>query len=81
MFSAVIDAKPLNDYKLHLLFKNGEEGIFDMRPYLDLEVFQPLKNLETFNAVRVSFDTVEWQDEIDIDPETLYAGCEKLITI
>jgi hypothetical protein len=78
MYPAIVQVKPLDDYKLHLSFKNGQEGIFDMKPYLHIEIFKPLQNLEIFNSVKISFDTVEWQNEIDIDPETLYEDSVKL---
>jgi hypothetical protein len=55
-----------------LTFENGENKIFDVKPYLNLGIFKELKNLEMFNTVRVSFDTIEWQNQADIDPETLY---------
>ena len=31
-----------------------------------------IKNENIFNAVKVSFDSIEWPNEADIDPETLY---------
>ena len=79
MYQAIIKVQPLPDYQLALTFKNGEKGIFDMKPYLELEVFKPLQNQAIFNAVKISFDTIEWMDEIDIDPETLYHSCVKMV--
>lgn len=32
-----------------------------------------LKDLSLFKSAKVNFDTVEWENEADIDPETLYA--------
>ena len=72
MFFAVIDVAPLNGYTLHLKFKNGEEKIFDMKPYLETGIFKELKDEKIFKTVKVSFDTVEWANKADIDPETLY---------
>ncbi len=80
MYQAVIKVQPLENYKLFLTFKNGEEGVFDMRPYLELDVFKPLLNETIFNTVKVSFDTIEWIGEIDIDPETLYHSCVKMVS-
>jgi hypothetical protein len=31
-----------------------------------------LKDVRIFNSVRVSFDTIEWENEADLDPEFLY---------
>ncbi|MFM7558509.1 DUF2442 domain-containing protein [Cylindrospermopsis raciborskii] len=43
-----------------------------MRPYLDMTVFQPLKNPGFFGLASVNYGTVVWPGEIDIAPETLY---------
>lgn len=74
MFFAVIDVQPFPDYLLRLTFKNGEQKVFDMKPYLDIGIFQELKNEQIFKSAKVSFDTVEWENKADIDPETLYHG-------
>lgn len=72
MYFAVTEVTPLENYKLSLKFKNGEEKVFDMIPYLETGIFKELKDETLFKTVRVSFDTVEWANEADIDPETLY---------
>ncbi len=72
MYFAVTEVTPLKNYKLSLKFKNGEEKVFDMTPYLEIGIFKELKDEVLFKTVRVSFDTVEWANEADIDPETLY---------
>lgn len=80
MYLAVIDVEPLNDYKLLLTFENGEKRIFDVSPYLDKGIFQELKNEEKFRSVRVSFDSIEWCNQADLDPEFLFEkskACQK----
>ena len=72
MYFAIKDVKSLPDFKLYLHFKNGEEKIFDMKPYLDIGIFKELKNESIFNSVRVSFDSIEWSNEADFDPAVLY---------
>ena len=72
MYLAVIDVEPLNDYKLLLTFENGEKRIFDVSPYLDKGIFKELKDEEKFNTVRVSFDSIEWCNQADLDPEFLF---------
>ncbi|MEA3451946.1 MAG: DUF2442 domain-containing protein [Bacteroidota bacterium] len=72
MYFAVKDVKPEKDYFLLLTFESGEKKRFDMKPYLDIGIFKELKDLEIFNSVYKSFDTVEWCNEADIDPEILY---------
>ncbi|MCK9640469.1 MAG: DUF2442 domain-containing protein [Prolixibacteraceae bacterium] len=72
MYLAVKTVKPINNYNLILTFDNGEKRQFDMKPYLDRGIFQELKDISKFNTVRVSFDTIEWDNEADLDPEILY---------
>jgi len=68
----VIKAKPLIDYQLQLLFTNGESRIFDVKPYFDKGIFKELKTLEIFNSVKVIDGTVQWRNEADFCPDTLY---------
>ena len=72
MYLSVKKVKPIENYQLFLTFENGEKRIFDMKPYLGVGVFKELKDINIFNTVRTSFDTVEWSNEADIDPEILY---------
>ena len=39
MYLAVVEVKPLLDYKLLLTFENGEKRTYDMKPYLDKGIF------------------------------------------
>ena len=43
-----------------------------MKPYLQLGIFQELKDISLFKTVRTSFDSIEWENEADLDPEILY---------
>lgn len=72
MYLAVKSVTPINNYNLILTFENGEKRRFDMNPFLDKGVFKELKDISKFNSVRLSFDTIEWDNEADIDPEILY---------
>ena len=72
MYPAVTNAQPKENYHLLLTFENGEKRIFDMKPYLEIGIFQFLKNQKVFNSVRVVFDSIEWVNEADFDPEILY---------
>lgn len=63
---------PLDDYKLEIVFENGERRIFDAKPYLHRGVFGRLQNLATFQAARVIAGSVEWPGDIDLSYDTLY---------
>lgn len=73
----VVSAKANDDYSLDLEFSDGKRKCFDVKPYLDYEVFKPLKNLDYFKQIKIAFGTVRWTDEQDISPETLYLEGEE----
>jgi hypothetical protein len=73
----VTNVIPLENYLLSVEFSNGEKGILDMRPYLDFGVFKRLKERDSFHQVRVSFDTIEWNAGVDLDPEFVYSKCQR----
>lgn len=61
-----------DDFSLDLTFDDGSVRRFDVKPYLDYEVFKELKRLNYFKQVRIAFNTVQWPNEQDISPATLY---------
>lgn len=52
MFFAVTNVIPLDNYQLWLKFKNGEEKIFDMKPYLEKGIFKKLKDENIFKTAK-----------------------------
>ena len=72
MYISITAVKPLPDYQLELTFENAEQRIFDLKPYLSTGIFSELKDAAVFNSVHISFDTVEWNNGADIDPEVLF---------
>lgn len=67
----VVSVQPLDDYKLRIKLSNGRQGVFDVKPYLDLEVFRELKDERYFFNARVDYGTVVWPHEQDIAPDTI----------
>ena len=78
MYLAIKDVKPQDNYVLLLTFENGEKRQFDMKPYLDFGIFQELKDLRIFKTVKPSFDSIEWDNEADFDPEILYQKSQRI---
>ncbi|MBP8848958.1 MAG: DUF2442 domain-containing protein, partial [Breznakibacter sp.] len=72
MYFAVKNVQPTDNYHLILTFENGDKRLFDMNPYLNIGIFQELKDKAEFKKVKVSFDSIEWENEADFDPEVLY---------
>ncbi len=60
------------DYQLLLTFENGEKRLFDMHEYINKGVFSELSDERLFKTVHISFDTIEWENGADLDPEILY---------
>jgi hypothetical protein len=67
-----INVKPLEDYFLEIEFSNGEIRKFDCHPYLNGDWFSELLNINVFNSVRISGNTVEWATGQDLCPDCLY---------
>jgi len=69
---------PEKNYTLHLWFNNGEEGILDIKPYLEKGIFRELKNKQMFNTVRPFIGTIQWANEADLCPDTVYLDSVKI---
>lgn len=68
----VVRVKANDDYSLDVKFDDGTLKRFDAKPYLEHGIFKELRDLDYFKKVRVAFGTVQWPNEQDISPETLY---------
>jgi hypothetical protein len=76
MYPSIVKVTLGKNYVLSILFDNGESGTLDMKQFLDFGVFKRLKDHNAFKKVRVSFDTIEWESGIDLDPEFVYEECK-----
>jgi hypothetical protein len=77
MLQDVLTVKPLTDYKLHLLFEDGMEGVVDLSKMIEFTgVFAPLKDRSFFEGVYVNpeLGTIQWENDADLDPDVLYAA-------
>ncbi len=72
MYTGAKEVKPLSDFRLLILFDNGERRIFDVSPYLKHGIYRDLQNPRIFNTARVDFDSVIWPNGADFAPEVLY---------
>lgn len=69
--------KVLEEYKLLLIYENGEQRIYDMKPNLQYEAFKKLKDYELFKKVHAVGETIEWETGEDVSPESLYLNSIK----
>lgn len=65
------------DYKLHLVFTNGEHGVYDCSHLLGHGVFKEFQDKKYFKQVQPWHGTVAWPHEQDICPDTLYLDAKK----
>lgn len=76
MLKDITAAQPLENYRLHLRFEDGKEGIVDLSRSLTFQgVFAPLRDPAYFAQVQVDSEsgTVTWPNGVDLDPDVLYA--------
>lgn len=64
---------PLPDFTLLIESDQGHSGIFDVQPYLNLEAFQALRNMDEFLKVQSGGYFVEWDCGADLSADTLFA--------
>ncbi len=75
----VKDVSAISDYRLKIIFSNGEEGIYDCSHLLDFGVFRELKEVTYFNKVTALDGTAVWPHDQDICPDTLYLDSIKKV--
>jgi hypothetical protein len=76
------EAVPLDGYKVHLKFADGLAADVDLSYLVGCGgVFEPLRDIEFFRKLRVDEfgSTIEWPNEADIAPETLYDHVQRAV--
>ena len=68
----ITHALPHGDHSL--MFENGEQRAFDLKPYLDTPVFAPLRDLDLFRQVHVVYGSLEWPGGRDFTYDLFYAA-------
>ena len=76
----VLDVQPLDGHVLRLVFEGGEVRDFDVKPYLDLGIFQELCDPAYFREVYVEFGSVEWPRGQGLSYDTLYLESVPVMT-
>jgi uncharacterized protein YjbK len=68
----ITNAKYLNNYRIELEFNDNKKGVLDFEPYLNKQIFEPLKNVSFFKEFKLNSWTIEWENGADFSPEFLY---------
>jgi len=68
----IIEAQPLDNNVLHILFDNGASFDVDIKPFIKSGVSNALKDKQFFNKVKVEDGYIAWPNGFDFCPEFLY---------
>jgi len=74
MIPRLNNARYLKGYRIWLEFADGKQGEIDLEDQLWGEVFEPIRDPETFKQFRVhtELNTLTWPNGADFAPEDLY---------
>jgi hypothetical protein len=67
---------PQDNYLLYIKAEDGEAGLFDVKPYLESEVFAPLKDSAEFERIHNGRYFIEWDCGADLSADTIQARWE-----
>ncbi|HVO56028.1 MAG TPA: DUF2442 domain-containing protein [Solirubrobacterales bacterium] len=79
---ALVEARPLDGYRVHLRFADGLAADVDLTYLVGRgPVFEPLRDPEFFRRLQIDDwgVTIEWPNEADIAPETLYDHVQRAV--
>ena len=70
----LVEARYVRDYVIWLRFSDGLAGEVDLRDELDGPVFEPLRDIDFFQSVRLhpELHTIVWPNGADFAPEFLH---------
>lgn len=69
---------PMKDRTLHVVFEDGNEGVFDITPYLNSPAFKPLEQWDEFSKVQNGRYYVSWPSGADLSADTLVSRLQEL---
>ena len=71
----ITSAKQISDYKIEIIFNDKTKGIVDLKNTIftdHRDIFKELKDLNKFKKFKIEFDTLSWENGLDLAPEFLY---------
>jgi hypothetical protein len=76
----VTEASYVGGYRLRIRFEDDEVRVVDLSGHLDGPIFEPLKDLASFERFTVNrdIDTVVWPNGADFSPDFLYEVGESI---
>ncbi len=67
----IVEAIPLENYRIKILTTSGITGIFDVKPYLGGTAFKELLDESYFRLVRPAHYGITWPHEQDFSSDTV----------
>lgn len=67
---------PRDNYVLYIKTEDGKSGLFDVKPYLDSEVFAPLRDYAEFKRIHNGRYFIEWDCGADLSADTIQVRWE-----
>ena len=67
-----ISVRVLEAYTLLVTFANGTQKTYDMEPELKLPIYEKLKDTDFFLQAHIKYNTVVWDEDVDVSPYALY---------
>ena len=67
----IVEAIPLENYRIKILTTSGITGIFDVKPYLGGTAFKELLDESYFRLVRPAHYGITWPHEQDFSSDTI----------
>jgi hypothetical protein len=67
----IVEAIPLEDYRIKILTSSGISGVFDVKPYLKGSAFKELADESYFRLVRPAHYGITWPHEQDLSSDTI----------
>lgn len=69
----IAEIVPKGDYILYIKTDDGQTGLFDVKPYLASEAFEPLKDRNEFERIHNGKYYIEWECGADLSADTIEA--------
>lgn len=77
----VTRVKPEAEYRLYVEFEDGVQGEVDLSLRLFGSMFEPLRNRELFEQVRIDeFGAVCWPNGADLAPDALHEAVKRAMS-
>jgi hypothetical protein len=69
----IVSIKTSDDWKINFTLGSGESRSVDIRPFLQYEAFEDLRDIAEFHKIRNGGYYVEWDSGADLSLDTLLA--------